>query len=198
MFANCIMFLDFDQDIDPIEYWDYFSDAAVYPIAMRVFHLVNSSASVERCFSRQKLIHSKVRNRLRDERVNMCIQLAFNDLNDSKPTKKSRKVAAHTSIASEADEMLPSHPLNVMADENIVDLVDAYREDTELDLGKISVPEAFDGENDSEDEIIDLGDIKPENHMNAYDDITTYDQRAGATDDDDKPAPLFSRIVSNN
>ncbi|XP_011872581.1 PREDICTED: uncharacterized protein LOC105564652, partial [Vollenhovia emeryi] len=65
--------------VSPATWWGGFcSDQNLYPIAMRLFNVPSSSAACERNWSTHGFVHSKIRNRLTNERVQKQVAIKCN------------------------------------------------------------------------------------------------------------------------
>lgn len=181
-FGEALRFSNYSPKNDPIVYWNYFSDMAISTVALRLFHMVNSSASVERCFSKQKRIHSHVRNSLKHDRVNMCTQLAFNNLEDSEARMEHRKSTGRkekekTSLP-ESDE--PLFDATVLADLEVQQFAHMYQDESELDVVRL---ESQEGDSDTE---IDAEEV----------DILPDDCVVHESDNDDSDDLLVDEILN--
>lgn len=68
--------------IDAIMFWRNYADMELGDVALRVFHMITSSASVERSFSMQKWFRGTQRNRIRADRMEKMLSIAFSDLDN--------------------------------------------------------------------------------------------------------------------
>jgi hypothetical protein len=63
---------------NPKQTWELYSDTEIAICVLALFNVTASEAAVERSFSRQGLIHSKLRNRLADSSVKQSMRFSFN------------------------------------------------------------------------------------------------------------------------
>ena len=102
-FANNVCYPDYDTTTDPLEYWMYYRDSPLASIAFRMFAMITSSAAVERCFSRQKLIHSKNRNKLSADKINKMVTIAFSESSGTRTHASTPAAAANEETAHPSD-----------------------------------------------------------------------------------------------
>lgn len=78
---------------DPIVFWTQFDDLPIGELALRLFHMITSSASVERSFSVQKRLTGKLRNRLKQKRAEKMVAILFSDMENeqARSRRKSSK-----------------------------------------------------------------------------------------------------------
>lgn len=69
--------------IDAIVYWNKFADLELGDLALRFFAMITSSASCERSFSMQKRFRGVLRNRLKAEKMEKMLGIAFSDMDGS-------------------------------------------------------------------------------------------------------------------
>ena len=83
-------------DCDPRNVWGLYVESAreLSSCAVALLNITASEAAVERSFSMQELIHSKLRNRLSDNSVHMQMAFSFNThALDSPPNARTRAAA---------------------------------------------------------------------------------------------------------
>jgi len=73
----------------PKEFWNlpFIKHSPIAPVALRIFSISPSTASVERSFSIQNYVHSKVRNRLSHDKVNKIMTVKMNELRKEQRAK---------------------------------------------------------------------------------------------------------------
>ena len=80
------------KKLAPLIWWSAFLQRTpLFRVAKRALSVVPSSASVERANSRQLFLHSKVRNRLLDHRVNYLMLISFNRRLESTAAAKAKE-----------------------------------------------------------------------------------------------------------
>ena len=70
--------------------WELYSDYEIGTCVLALFNVTANEAAVERSFSRQGLIHSKLRNRLADQSVKQHMRYSFNTRALDQPFKPDR------------------------------------------------------------------------------------------------------------
>lgn len=93
------------RKVSPLVFWSGLTDFPLLrTVAVSAFSSACSSAAVERSFSAQRFIHSTLRNRLADERVEKLLHVYFNGKN---------KADNHSEFFDEIDQLLePSEEEN--------------------------------------------------------------------------------------
>jgi hypothetical protein len=147
---NPIFFPDYDSGIDPLTYWESFDDSLLSPIACALFRMVTSSASVERCFSKQKLIHSHLRNRMKQKTVEKIVAVSCSDTNGSQMNLRKQKLIKMSKGNDDADmDISDEEELDEKADK----VVAADDNDLQHEAHQLTVD--TDEESDAEEDIID-------------------------------------------
>lgn len=118
---------DFDDQIDPIVYWNDYSKSELGKVALILFHMITSSAAVERSFSAQGRIKSPLRNRLTQKRTEKLVSILFSDV-DGSMAKKRKEMESKTKapVLTQDDIQQPFGPL-LLAQQD-TDLFDAMIE----------------------------------------------------------------------
>lgn len=158
VFRNNAVFWDYDKNIDPLAYWQSFCDTNLSQVALSLFSMITPSGSVERCFSQQKLIHSQLRNKLKQQTVEKIVSISFSDhngtrMNSRKEKRKQRETAASQQQVADSDSDVEPGASVVGVNEE-----DDIRSDA-LDL-------AINDDTDTEEDITD-----PEHDLTARGDV---------------------------
>lgn len=95
-------FVDYKKD--PLVFWEGFKDLVIGQVALRVFHMITSSAAVERTFSMQKRFRGTLRNKLSQELTVKMVKIVFSDM-DEAPRKKQRSTSLRRPLLSAADNV---------------------------------------------------------------------------------------------
>lgn len=137
--------------IDPITFWTQFDDMPIGELALRLFHMMTSSASVERSFSvrSQKRLTGNVRNRLSQARAEKMVAILFSDMDNEQARKRrratKRRQDADTIGCDDSDDsILFTGPLAMAKAEG--------DDDFALELEKSADPEDDDAENSTSDQ----------------------------------------------
>lgn len=90
--------------IDPIVFWTQFDDLPIGNLALRLFHMITSSASAERSFSVQKRLTGNVRNGLSQGRAEKMVAILFSDMDNEQARKQRRSSKRRHDVNAAAEE----------------------------------------------------------------------------------------------